>query len=220
MVTAVAFDMFGTLVDATGWSEALRSYTDRPDQLAGAWRRHQLEISWLVSLMERYEDWSAVTAYALDVALVEGGVNVTDEERSELLAHARRARLFEGVAGALAGLQEAGFELAVFSNGTRDALGSILEETGIAGRFVHIVSVDEVGVFKPAPATYRHVADRLGREPGQVWLVSGNPFDCAGAKAAGLHVAKLERQASFDYPFADPPDVVVSDLRQLFERLP
>ena len=50
---------------------------------------------------------------------------------------------------------------------------------------------------------------------GDVWLVTGNPFDAAGAKSAGMRVAKLERGGSLRYAFAPTPDLVVTTLREL-----
>ncbi|HZD65590.1 MAG TPA: haloacid dehalogenase type II [Acidimicrobiales bacterium] len=216
--TAVAFDMFGTLADPAGAAEALGAVTDEPEALAGAWRRHQLEISWLLTVMDRYQDWSAVSAYALEVALDERGLAMTGDQQDRVLGAA--PVLFPDVADALDRLAAAGFELAVFSNGAPAALAAIVADTGIAHRFTTLISVDEVGAFKPAPSVYHHAAARLGRAPGDVWLVSGNPFDCAGAKAAGLRVAKVDRRPSFSYPFAPPPDLVVTGLGALAAQLP
>lgn len=215
MPPALAFDLFGTLAEPFGPVEALRRLTAQPELLTAAWRRHQLEISWLLTVMERYEDWTAVTGHALDVALAEAGIDAGPGDRERLLTEGGRPELFDDVAGALAGLAAAGTRLAVLSNGTGAALRAIVETTGIAHFFGDLVSVDEVAAYKPAPGVYRHAAGRLGVPAERLWLVSANPFDCAGAKAAGLRVAKVERGPSFSYPFAPPPDVVVGDLREL-----
>ena len=218
--SVLAFDLFGTLAEPFGPVESLRSVTAQPELLVASWRRHQLEISWLLTVMGRYEDWSAVTAHALDVALAEAGIDATPDDRKRLLTEGGRPQLFDDVPEALAGLDAAGARLAVVSNGTAAALRTIVEATGIADRFAELVSVDEVRAYKPAPAVYRHAADRLEVPVERLWLVSANPFDCAGAGAAGLRVAKVERGPSFTYPFAPRPDVVVGDLRELAARLP
>lgn len=215
MPPALAFDLFGTLAEPFGPVASLRRLTSQPELLTASWRRHQLEISWLLTVMQRYEDWTAVTAHALDVALTEAGIDAGPDDRERLLTEGGRPELFDDVAGALAELAAVGARLAVLSNGTGAALRGIVETTGVADRFAELVSVDEVAAYKPAPAVYRHAAARLGVPIERLWLVSANPFDCAGAKAAGLRVAKVERRPSFSYPFAPPPDVVVGDLREL-----
>ncbi len=211
----LAFDMFGTLADPASYAEGLAPHVEHPQALAQRWRRCQLEISWLLSLAERYEDWPAVTAYALDVTLDEAGLGLTEHARSAALAQAATPALFDDVPGALTRLQAAGFELAVFSNGTRDGLHAIAARHHIDGQFSQLISCQEVGVYKPAPATYQHAAGRLGAPIGDVWLVSGNPFDCAGAALAGMRVAKIDRQPTATYPFAPSPDVVVTGLADL-----
>lgn len=217
---ALAFDMYGTLADPAGQAEFLRGQVREPERLAARWRAHQLEISWLLSLMESYEDWGAVTRYAFDTALAESGEELSPRAKKELLEQARVPALFDEVRDALVGLKASGYELAVFSNGTRDQLTGILKETRLAPLFSDVISVDDVGVFKPAPAVYQHAAQVLEREIGEVWLVSGNPFDAAGGKKAGMRVAKIERGPSFRYPFVPEPDLVAPDLAAMGPMLP
>ena len=215
VMSAFAFDMYGTLADPSSSASALSAYVDDPEQVAAAWRRHQLEISWLLSVMQRYEDWASVTRYGLQAALQEANTELSAERFEELLDQARAPVLFDDVPDALQALADAGHDLAVFSNGTADQLTAIVDETGTAGYFAHLISVDEVGVFKPALAVYEHAARRLGRPIGDVWLVSANPFDAAGGKAAGMRVAKLERGPTIRYAFAEPPDIIVTSLGAL-----
>jgi 2-haloacid dehalogenase len=216
---ALAFDVFATLIDVSAMgSELARPGLDAA-ALAASWRRHQLEITWLLSLMERYEDFAAVTRSALDVALAEAGLEIRAEEREAALGATARLPAHGDAAAALERLAAAGVRLAVLSNGTAAMLDAVLGAAGLRARLGEIVSVDEIGVYKPAPAVYLHAAARLRLPPEEVWLVSANPFDCAGAAAAGLGVVKVERGRSFSYPFARPPDLVVSSLTELAEAL-
>jgi len=63
---------------------------------------------------------------------------------------------------------------------------------------------------------YRFLLDHGGAGPDGTWLVSGNPWDVIGARAAGLHAAWIRRdpQAAFD-PWGGRPDLVVGDLVEL-----
>lgn len=73
-----------------------------------------------------------------------------------------------------------------------------LAKTGTAFSESNIVSVDPLGVFKPDPRTYKHMAEVAGFESQmeKVWLVSSNPFDAAGAVAAGMKAVWVCRQAT------------------------
>ena len=215
MTATLAFDMFGTLVDPMSHADALRPHTDHAEGLARSWRTHQLEISWLLSLAEDYRDWRSVTAYALDVALAEAGLTLSGAPREEALARAAAPDVFAEVTGALSRLRDTGMDLWVFSNGSHAGLDQILAQHELEGYFNGVVSCEEVGVYKPAPATYRRAADRIGLPLDQIWLVSGNPFDCAGGALAGMRVVKVERTPSITYPFAPEPDRVVTGLHDL-----
>jgi 2-haloacid dehalogenase len=215
LTPTLAFDMFGTLADPMSHADALRPHTDQPEQLARSWRTHQLEISWLLSLAQDYRDWGSVTAYALDVALAEAGLALPPAARERALARAASPDLFEEVAAALSRLRRVGMDLWVFSNGTRAGLEAILTQHGLHGYFTGVISCEEVEVYKPAPATYRHAADRIRLPLDHIWLVSGNPFDCAGGSLAGTRVVKVQRAPSITYPFARKPDRVVTGLDQL-----
>lgn len=219
MAPAVAFDLYGTLLDVSGMARALEAAAPSPQALAERWRRHQLEISWLLSLMDRYEDFDAVTAYALDATLAEAGIELGSRERAAALAAAAALEPHDDAARALDMLAAEGFPLAVLSNGAPATLETLLRRSGLRARFEHVISADEVRVFKPAPQVYRYAAERLARSVEDVWLVSANPFDCAGAKACGMRVAKVERIRSFDYAFAPGPDIAAPSLAAVARTL-
>ncbi len=211
----LAFDVYGTLGDPRGMADALHEYTEDAEQVGVRWRTHQLEISWLLTVMERYDDFRAVTRFALQCALEEAQVQLSGDDLDAIIGHVDRLELYDDAVPALDALLESGHRLAILSNGSPSMLETLLKEAGIDDRFDAVISVHEVGAFKPAPAVYRHAASRLGSEIGETWLISGNPFDAAGAKAAGMRVAKIERTGSFLYPFVGPPDLVCDSLASL-----
>ena len=96
----------------------------------------------------------------------------------------------------------------------------LLEQAGLAQHLDDVVSVEEVRTFKPHPSVYERLTKRTGRERRETWLVSGNPFDVIGAKAAGLRAAWVRRSpdAPFD-PWGVEPDLTVADLGELAARL-
>jgi len=79
-----------------------------------------------------------------------------------------------------------------------------------------VVSVDDLKTFKPNPDVYAYLVSRGGHSCEDTWLVSANPFDVIGAKAAHLKGAWVRRgpEAVFD-PWEFEPDIVVSDLMGL-----
>lgn len=91
----------------------------------------------------------------------------------------------------------------IFSNGTRSMVsGSITNSEGLsqhAKTFEDIVVVEEVKKYKPHPDVYAHLAKKIGKDTGdeqqmkQIWVVSGNPFDVVGARAAGMNAIWVDR---------------------------
>jgi 2-haloacid dehalogenase len=213
----LAFDLYGTLVDPIAISSELTRVLSGSDgrEAATLWRLKQLEYSFRLTAMSRYEDFRWVTSRALDFALASVGVRLPDEQTRRLVELYDHLRPFPDAVPALRALTGMGFELAVFSNGTPAMIGNCLENSGLAGFFGQWISVDEVRAFKPSPAAYRHAAGRLSRPAGQVRLVTSNAFDSVGASAAGMRTAWVNRSgAPFD-TIGQPPDLTVPALDQL-----
>ena len=70
---------------------------------------------------------------------------------------------------------------------------TLLVTAGIRNFFRGIVSVEELETFKPNPEVYHYFLKESGASADSTWLVSSNPFDVIGAKAAGLRAAWLQR---------------------------
>ncbi len=217
---ALAFDLYGTLVDPGSVRTRLEEHLPGDGQrVAQVWRSKQLEYTFLLTSMQRYEDFSVVTRKSLDFALLAVGCELGDEEREVVVTEYQRLTPFPDVLEGLRRLEAGGRTLAVFSNGTPGMLRPLLDSTGLGKHLPDVVSVDEVRTYKPSPVVYRHLADRLGRPAGEVRLVSSNPFDVIGARRAGLQVAWCRRgQGIFD-TLEDPPDVVADGLVALADAL-
>jgi len=221
MTPAIAFDVYGTLIDTHGVVEQLRRVAeDRAEELSRCWRNKQLEYSFRRGLMKRYENFSVCTQQSLDYCCALLGVKLSAAQQQELLAAYRVLPAFADVAPGLAGLQSSGCRMYAFSNGSADAVEALLSAAGIRQYFLDVVSVDEIGSFKPDPAVYQHFLKRAGVSADRAWLVSSNPFDIIGAMSAGMCAAWVRRspEAVFD-PWGINPTMVVDDLSDLGNKL-
>jgi 2-haloacid dehalogenase len=67
--------------------------------------------------------------------------------------------------------------------------------------FRDLITIEAVACYKPDPRVYQYLAEKVWKtaggvtqeQAGSVWLVSGNPFDVVGARAAGLQAAWVDR---------------------------
>ena len=213
----LAFDVYGTLVDTAGVVEQLRGVVgDRAADFSDAWRAHPLGYSFRRALMRDYVEFGTCTAQALDHTAATMGVELTDTDREGLLAAYGRLPALPDAAPALADLAAAGRRVVAFSNGTAASVTALLEHARLIELLDDIVSVDEVGSFKPDPAVYHHLLERVASRAQRVVVVSGNSFDVLGAKSAGLQAAWVRRtEAALLDPWGVEPDTVVTDLSGL-----
>ncbi len=209
---ALVFDLYGTLLEIASVGRAAAEVSGDAGLFVDLWRQKQLEYTWLRSLMGRHADFWAVTGDALDYALERFGLGLDGPGRARLLGAWLDVRPYPEVPTALAAL--APRRLAVLSNGTPEMLSEGLRAAGLDGLIDPVLSVEQVGIYKPHPLVYA-LTGALGVDPGRLLFVSSNPWDAAGARSAGLRVAWVNRAgAPFDRLGVEP-DLVVGDLAEL-----
>jgi 2-haloacid dehalogenase len=91
-----------------------------------------------------------------------------------------------------------GFAWLSLSNGTPKMLMTACQAAGITALLDAVISVEQAGSFKPAPAVYGLVQTELGVTPARTLFVSGNPWDSQAALANGFGVARVNRHGDPD----------------------
>lgn len=221
MAITLAFDVYGTLINTHGVLTALEGLVgDRAKAFSNTWRDKQLEYSFRKGLMQNYETFAVCTSQALDYTCAFYGVDLSAEQKKELMGIYRVLPAFEDVKEGLTQLQNAGFRLFAFSNGAADALEVLLSNAGIRDLFLGVVSVDDIKTFKPSPAVYSHFLRQSESTGGSAWLISSNPFDVIGSISAGMKAAWVKRspEAVFD-PWGIEPNITVKSLVELKEQI-
>ncbi len=221
MSVTLAFDVYGTLIDTHGVVSKLQKITGaKAKEFSQTWREKQLEYSFRRGLMQNYENFAVCTSHALDFTCKYYNVSLTKEQKYELLDSYRTLPAFKDVEDGLARLKAADFHLYAFSNGTADAVETLLAAAGIRDFFLEVVSVDDIKSFKPDPAVYNHFLSQSGASGSNAWLISSNPFDVIGAISAGMRSAWVQRskEAIFD-PWGIEPTITVKNLRELYDKI-
>lgn len=216
----LAFDVYGTLVDPIRVWTRLDGYTPgRARQVAELWRQKQLEYSFRMTVMERYQDFEWVTARALEYALAVVGVELTPPQVAGLLRQYDDLEPFPEVGEGLEALRGLGLGMVAFSNGSPRMLSAVLASSGLAARFEAVVSVHDVRAFKPSPRVYQHLLATVRRPADEVMLVSSNPFDVIGAQAVGVEAAWVNRAGGPFDTITAPPALIVPNLTSLARTL-
>ncbi len=221
MKLTFAFDVYGTLIDTHGLVDRLAEIAgDRAAAFSQTWREKQLEYSFRRGLMKQYDTFARCTRDALEYTCRFYGIEPAPVQIQNLLEGYQTLPAFDDAAPALVDLKAAGHIIYAFSNGTAEAVETLLRSAGIRDLFHGVVSVDDVHSFKPNPEVYAHFLNTTSTHAKDGWLVSGNPFDIIGAVSAGMHAAWVRRskETIFD-PWGIEPDIVVPGLGRLKEDL-
>jgi 2-haloacid dehalogenase len=112
-------------------------------------------------------------------------------------------------------LSDAGFVMVALTNGSTEVANSQMKRAGLDKLLRRVISVDEVGRFKPDPVPYRHAAEVMGVPLADMVLVAAHDWDCAGAMAAGADAVFVKRPGAIWGLPTPPPDKQVSDISKL-----
>lgn len=217
MRIAIAFDIYGTLIDTHGVITLLESMIgDRANEFSQYWRNKQLEYSFRRGLMNAYQNFSVCTRDSLLYTGRHFDIDLSDDAVQQLMASYSRLPAFPDAKPELQQMQSSEFICYAFSNGTRGAVAGLLEHAGLRDYMRDIISVDEIQTFKPNPACYQHFMTRSGSDIENSWLISSNPFDVLGALNAGMKAAWIQRSKAnvFD-PWDTEPTLTCDSLNGL-----
>lgn len=221
MTITLAFDVYGTLINTHGLLQQLETLVgDKAQPLSVSWREKQLEYSFRRGLMNNYLPFTECTRSALEYACQLHKVELSDEQKQELLKLYGKLPAFDDTLAGLQQLDPQQFNCFAFSNGTEAAVRGLLEHAGIRSFFKDVVSVDDLKTFKPNPATYDYFMQRSQGDRARSWLISSNPFDVIGARSSGMRAVWVQRtpEAIFD-DWEVEPDLIVTSLEQIGDRI-
>ena len=192
-IRACVFDAYGTLFDVHSAVGRLRARLgEEADALSQLWRSKQLVYTWLRALMHRHADFWQVTGDALDYALARHGIDPAPI-REPLLQAYLTLDGYPEVPAMLERLRAGGLKLAILSNGEPEMLQAGARSAGIDSLLDAILSVEEVGIFKPDPRVYQLAVDRLDVAPDAIAFQSSNAWDVHGAATFGLRPVWINR---------------------------
>lgn len=216
-IKTCVFDAYGTLFDVAA---AARILAEQPGQgglaavwpkLAADWRMKQLQYTWLRAITGDHTPFWDVTKDGLDWAMEANGLE-DPELREMLLALYWELPAYREVPEMLATLKARGFTTAILSNGSPDMLDGAVDFAGVRTWLDVVLSVEDVGIFKPARVVYDMVGRKFGTTPKEVLFVSSNGWDAAAAAGYGFHTAWVNRAGEPMDRLSAKPDHVLDDL--------
>jgi 2-haloacid dehalogenase len=214
-VKACVFDAYGTLFDFAAAARRCRDMLgDCIDKLTALWRDKQLQYTWLRATQGRHADFWQVTGDALDFALETLHIEKPGL-RDRLMDLYLTLDAFPEVPDVLARLKQEGLRTAILSNGSPAMLDAVVEAAGLDGLLDAVLSVEEVGVYKPHPKVYQLDVDRLDVAAEAIAFQSSNAWDAYAASAFGMQVVWCNRYGQSPERLPGAPDRTVKSLAEL-----
>jgi len=214
-ISACVFDAYGTLFDFASAAAACRDVLGAEvEPLTVLWRDKQLQYTWLRAAQGRHADFWTVTGDALDFALERLGID-SPGLRDRLMNLYLELRPFPEVPDVLQRLKAAGLRIAILSNGSPPMLAAAVGAAGLADRIDAVLSVEEVGVYKPHPRVYQLAVDRLGVAAEKISFQSSNAWDAHAASAFGMKVVWCNRYGQPRERLPGAPDREITSLAEL-----
>ena len=214
-VEAWVFDAYGTLFDfaaaAGGCADVLG---DAVHALTALWREKQLQYTWLRAAQGQHADFWQVTGDALDFALETLAIEKPGL-RHRLMKLYLTLVAFPEVPDVLNRLRRAALRTAILSNGSPTMLHSAVKGAGLTGLLDAVLSVEEVGVYKPHPKVYQLAVDRLRVPASAIAFQSSNAWDAHAASAFGMQVVWCNRYSQRRERLPGSPDREISSLAEL-----
>ncbi len=219
-VQIIVFDVNETLLDITTLEPLFeRVFGDR--SVLREWFAQLVLYSQTMTLSGLYTPFGELGVGSLRMVASIHGVSLADGDIDELKRRMNTMPAHTDAVPALTRLRDAGFRLVTLTNSASASSPTPLERAGIGGFFERAFSVEAVRKFKPAPETYRLVANELGVETSELCLVACHLWDTIGAQAAGCRGALVTRPHNAILPAAQVPlpDLTASELTGLADQI-
>ena len=206
----VAFDAIGTMFPLGPMRPSLTRLGLPPAGLE-SWYATAVHDALALTACGDFKPFTAVMEGALDQVLGEQGLAPPRAARQALLAQFRHLPARPDAGNALRLVLRARMRPILLTNGSEAGTKSLLRQSGLDGLVERVVSVEDIGMFKPCPEVYAHAARQCRVRLNRMALIAVHPWDINGAKAAGC----IGAYVSAERPFASTmrkPDVEARSL--------
>jgi 2-haloacid dehalogenase len=215
-VTACVFDAYGTLFDVnSAAAKCKEKLGDKWESFANTWRTTQLEYTWLRSLMKKYKNFWQITEDSLDHTMAT--FKIDKNMREELLNLYKELIPYPEVKECLDGLKSKKIKMAILSNGTPNLLKRLVESNNIQNYFDDIMSVENVGVYKPDSKVYEMPIKKYACKPENICFLSSNTWDVSGGGVFGYNAIWVNRFNKVFDKLDYKPQHIINNLNQLLK---
>jgi 2-haloacid dehalogenase len=211
----IAFDVIETLFPL----EPLRGRlvdAGQPGHVLELWFARILRDAFALVASGGYRPFPEIATSALASTT---GQALSDDTMHDIVAGFAELAPHPDVEPAMRRAREAGVRVVTLTNGTARTTRTLLSRAGVDEHVEHVLSVDDIRRWKPAPEIYRYAAATCEVPVDRVALVAAHSWDTHGAHRAGLVTGWVSRLEGRYADVFDPPDVTGDDLVAVVDGL-
>lgn len=155
----------------------------------------------------------------LDTVAARRGVQITDEQRNDILSTFANLKPHLDIQQALKTLRTNGYRTVAFSNSSLTLVSNQIANSGLADLFDKIISVEETGSFKPDLNVYHFVANKLDCNIKDLRLIATHDWDTHAALTAGMQAAYIDRMGAPYNPLYKKPNIFGRTMNDIVEQI-
>ena len=175
-----------------------------------------LHYSLVATVTDEYQDFGKIGVAALMMVAQNNDISISEQDaKSAIVPPLLSLPAHPDVKEGLTQLKASGYKLVTLTNSSNYGVKTQMENADMTDFFDARLSIEDIEVYKPDLRAYKWALQQLGVEPGEALMVAAHGWDIAGAKAAGLQTAFIERPGKATYPLTPAPDYRVKDLNEL-----
>ncbi len=218
MPRVLVFDVNETLLDLKGLDPLFtRMFGDA--SVRGQWFTQLIQSALVATVTDHYTPFGQIGKAALEMVAARRGLSLSMLDKQAIAQGFASLPPHPEVRTSLEQLRDAELRMAVLTNSTLEVVESQLANAGLYDLFERVFSADRVKRLKPAPESYRMVAQELGIEADQMRVVTAHAWDIAGALRTGCATAFVARPGVVLNPLVRAPDVIGANMTEVAKRI-
>ena len=216
-IKAIAFDAFAIFDPVEIFRKIDALFPGKGKQIIEVWQSRHFSYQWLRVTANKYKDFGDISKNALDFALVQSGLDLSEQEKKLILAKYETMNAWADVIPALQALKKEGLILCFLSNMTSKILHSGIRNSNLSEFFDLVISTDEKQTYKPSQMAYQLAIEKLKLRKEEILFVPFAGWDMAGATWFGYPTFWLNRLNAPQEELDAEPRAIGSNLNDLVE---
>jgi 2-haloacid dehalogenase len=165
--------------------------------------------------MKKHEDFWRVTEDSLDFAMESHKID--RKFRSKLLELYKKLNSYPELVMCLKHLKEKNVKTCILSNGSPSLLDELTVHAKVKELFDDLISIEDVGIYKPHPKVYELVTKKYNCKPEEVCFLSSNTWDIVGGGTFGYQSIWVDRFGKTFDKLGYQPKFKIKDLSELIK---